>query len=901
MERRGLQERVLRSAAEIVFLHAPAGYGKTTFARQLAGGHPGECLTLDLASGSAEIASCWKAGGILLADDLDRLEEARAAGALRELLAKRPAGARLILCSRTALPSPIRLTDFVAPHLTLTLRSDDLSFGEDETRSALEHYTEPAVAALQAFTSGWPAAVGLLAGAPPSKPMLDSDDRAPPFAMPQFHDFLEEQVFAQIPASTLRALLIACGMSGARSFEIQDAAAESDDDRVCSTLIRTYQLAAIDEQDRVLVTPVLAQAARAKRAGEMRAALVAMAGGLEGSGLLDRAAQAFVCAGKLPEAEALLGRIDPEFSNRVAISLRLPHAQFDAALSWYPHVWSALFVERTFVDPPAQVAREARDMLDARRPDSPDSVVNNFVALAATALRVDSRMDEVDAVLERARPLGSPLSGADLRLLAVRALLAARLGHFERAKELWRKMQRHATSGEATSYALFRVDAFALRARGEWFEECLLLEQMIDLARKSQVASSIGIALGEAAFGAWLAGDEERLAKFAAQFELHVRQAWLPGFESFRRALRGEEPAEMARHGIAPWDARSLLVLAARTPGRAGEQYARRGIELSDRGRLAFPRVLCRLACAFRLDGDQRRPLLDEAAAIAATIESEPLQQCIARLNAGDLSDGMLAAFTARFMGDGVSDAPAGAGTGALHVNISNGTFFLNDRPLEMPEGSALLLIALALAQRPLGRDELYEMLWPDANQSAAAGALKMSVHRTRQRLGRAGDIVAEHGCYALGPLATVDLAEAEGLVSQIARRQVSGPQRRRAEHFYEMMQLGRPGWLTRCEWFVPHEYRIQSITRALGGFLGEKALDERDFAYALDIARTLFKLDPLDESGCALAIKAHLGLGNRAAARNQLRDYQTFLAAELGAEPSPELLGLIEGTPPAG
>jgi DNA-binding SARP family transcriptional activator len=61
-----------------------------------------------------------------------------------------------------------------------------------------------------------------------------------------------------------------------------------------------------------------------------------------------------------------------------------------------------------------------------------------------------------------------------------------------------------------------------------------------------------------------------------------------------------------------------------------------------------------------------------------------------------------------------------------------------------------------------------------------------------------------------------------------------------------------------------------------------------------LAVARDLIERDPCDETARELAIRAHIGAGDRVAATRELRTYREVVLRELDAEPSDYLVSLV-------
>jgi DNA-binding SARP family transcriptional activator len=89
-------------------------------------------------------------------------------------------------------------------------------------------------------------------------------------------------------------------------------------------------------------------------------------------------------------------------------------------------------------------------------------------------------------------------------------------------------------------------------------------------------------------------------------------------------------------------------------------------------------------------------------------------------------------------------------------------------------------------------------------------------------------------------------------------------------------------------------ERRMQTVARDVTDRLANHALAQRRPDLALELARVALDFDACDESACEIAIRAHVALGDRAAAIRAYRDYTKALTAELGVTPSFTLGSLV-------
>src|ERR1700681_818985 len=272
VRRTALLERVRAAAPALMVLVAPAGFGKTTLARQLVEGLPaparcdcrGVTSALDLArrvvAALADAAPGRSAAlaqrETLLGDDQvgigerlavalaawrddpgptafvvenaeDALAERGARDFLAALLAARPEGRRVVLCSREALR--LHLSRFAPPHRILTVRAAELAFSRDETQAffAGTGAGEALIERAAALSGGWPIAVLLLARFAHEGRLAALLDQLDDVAYEDLYDYLADQVLAEAAPAAIDGLLAATAIPSALERDLRLALSDA--------------------------------------------------------------------------------------------------------------------------------------------------------------------------------------------------------------------------------------------------------------------------------------------------------------------------------------------------------------------------------------------------------------------------------------------------------------------------------------------------------------------------------------------------------------------------------------------------------------------------------------------------------------------------------------------------
>ena len=230
-----------------------------------------------------------------------------------------------------------------------------------------------------------------------------------------------------------------------------------------------------------------------------------------------------------------------------------------------------------------------------------------------------------------------------------------------------------------------------------------------------------------------------------------------------------------------------------------------------------------------------------------------------------------------------------------ISIDLLSGRVFARGLPVPLSRSELALVTMLAVHTRGLHRELIAENLHPDAEPISAVNAVKVSVHRTRRRLG-AIDVIRYHeGRYTLGERVDVELPRLEGELRGLrVEASLTSEQRDRFEQVRQRVLDGRPAFMLEWPWFDDTEQRLRNLGRELCTSLARDAVHAENYQRALDLAAELVRDDPLDETAAELAIRACLLAGNRAAAILEYRRYASALRVELDSNPSSDLRALV-------
>lgn len=912
VDRRRVLQRIRRSAVALIALVAPAGYGKSYIAHRIAR-EDQHWSSIDLAATTdtaafaemlasvPKLAECgvdgldsligaWSACTepiTLILDNLDCADR-ELLDAVALLVRARPASGKLIMCARRSLPSG--LTEVEAPHLLATLRADDLRF--DRTEMA-QLFAETGIDDTSLFraarlTEGWPV-VALFVQRLVQEEALDlSDDVVPDHLLDELFDYVDVQAIGKLPPSLFRALAAASALGDLTEGEIERGFGRPG---AVAELIRIHQLARAGTQDRVEVHPLIRRTIQRRHRHEMVDAMRALADLFVASGRSARAAECYLTIGDVASAADCALQVEDGFLTLVGTEHAGAVADADvAAVATSPEIRLALAAARRLIETSRNLPREALAVLEAARGESP-ALERAARGIAVLSLIDAGRSADAAHLLDDVELDDDAVSGPDLVLLTARLAALAQLGRYDAAMALWRPLRRRVTGNAVWLAQLTRIEVQAARVRARWEVEHEALERMISLARSGRAVPVIGLALAEAAFGSWLAGEDELFERYRKELMVLVERHDIPALLRFALATDKREP-RIERSDAPLWDARAFLFAAAGAQdGAVAARYAQAALDAADVAGEPLTRILVRVCAAEKLGSAHSR--LREARELSESIDVSPLRDAVAALAERGEARGMFVPLVNRLRHRKSIVAPKA--DAPLVVSLADGSLWRGEERIDVSEGVLALIVALAIESQPVGRERLVDRVWPDLHDESAYNALKMCVHRTRQQLADPGAVIVTRSGYTLAPEIEIDLRALESALERVRRNgDADEPQ---LEGLFDRLARGRPSFFANWEWFGPIERILESATHEVGAFVAERALRRGDHVRALAIAQMLTKLDPLDEGARRVAIRSHLAANDRGAAILEYRSYKALLHTELDVEPSSDLKHLLEAS----
>jgi len=192
------------------------------------------------------------------------------------------------------------------------------------------------------------------------------------------------------------------------------------------------------------------------------------------------------------------------------------------------------------------------------------------------------------------------------------------------------------------------------------------------------------------------------------------------------------------------------------------------------------------------------------------------------------------------------------------------------------------LLIRLATeAGRKLTRDYLMDLLWPDVAAPRARHSLAQALSVLKERIGRDHLVVQRASIALVAGAVQVDTGRLDARETEIRGQFLDG---------FEV-----PGAVQFEQW--KDEWRAKLMPRIRDSLVRQMDDGRRigDFEAVERHAQLLLELDPLSEDAVRGVMEARAWVGDRSNALKVYTRFETRLADELGAKPSPDLVRIAD------
>lgn len=223
----------------------------------------------------------------------------------------------------------------------------------------------------------------------------------------------------------------------------------------------------------------------------------------------------------------------------------------------------------------------------------------------------------------------------------------------------------------------------------------------------------------------------------------------------------------------------------------------------------------------------------------------------------------------------------------------------LSPKDFKRRKARELLALFLAQAETPCPRDQLMEMLWPEATRKAALRDFRVALHALsdalepeRPKKTTASCIERREEVYSF-TLQDVqyEVKEFERLVALGNAESDPGPFWESALKLYKGDFLEDYPYL---EWCAPHRERLRQLYLETAERLAHLHLDQEKFEAASDLAHDMLKRDRCWEEAYRILMRSHLSSERSFLAARVYDQCAEVLQSELGVPPSDETEELL-------
>jgi len=773
--RGALVDTITLERPRVVLCSAPAGYGKSSLARQLASAEGS--LFVDLADvvGEANLRERLELGGegpqdcdfvtwarrlsvapVVVFDHIGDLGP-NAWKLLGVLLAGKSDGI-VVLCSQRSLEREVGVQ--FLPTQTLILGERELRLAPAEMAELFGTEAPGALEVVDALTVGWPLAVNVLSRSSRLGRLGQAlrDDYC--VDRRNLDAYIDAKVIASLPEPVLESFSVVAALGGGTFQEVAQALRGSDG-RV-SQEPRALPFVR-EDGGRLWAHPLIASflrrrcreqwanavmkccAAQLSTGSALRAVSVALAGDQE-----RLAVQLFHqhALGKhpLPHRLAMVllygsTTLADEFPRLWANAMRANQLRFSAGdrIDWGRRIWSS---EKCTTDP-ATVVAVADVIREALMSSGALDAVGEFEC------EITERLVKAGATTEPTTVRGAVRSA---EIFALRVILE-RGGKVD--PDAVCRLLASCESETEACYVMSRLMAPALRAACNRDGERAALHDAISQASRSDSPALFVECNLLAAVGAWLAGEDElfqgcvAVAEAAAAADVHL----YGGLRHFLRCARGEEPFEVPDQSADGIRAFACIMAAGSASTVAGRlAAAREALGAAEASGLLGVRVLARL-CIAAVDHASASHLRDEVRALVSGCEATALGELVRNPGATQC----FAGFVRRFRIIEAADHREPIVVNVLEGGVTRGSARIALSPKEFA-----LLAYVSTSREPIDTETLIESLWGVTASRDRTVGLRVYVNRIRRRTGDPSVVAMRSHRYARGPNVVTDLEQME-------------------------------------------------------------------------------------------------------------------------------------------
>jgi DNA-binding SARP family transcriptional activator len=231
-------------------------------------------------------------------------------------------------------------------------------------------------------------------------------------------------------------------------------------------------------------------------------------------------------------------------------------------------------------------------------------------------------------------------------------------------------------------------------------------------------------------------------------------------------------------------------------------------------------------------------------------------------------------------------------------ISIEHGSTLVEERDLAGRQGRLAFAFLAVERHRPVSREQLTAVLWPDTpppELEAALSAILSKLRAVFKKAGvsSAGSVEMRNGAIQLRlPGDTwLDLEHATNAIDEAEGALRAGDAARAWSHANVVVIIARRPFLAGDEapWIEARREKLRSLLVRGLRCLSQASAIHGEPALAVQYAAEVIEIEPFGEPGYRHLMRLHADMGNRAEALRVFGRCREFLRDELGANPSKE------------
>ena len=231
-------------------------------------------------------------------------------------------------------------------------------------------------------------------------------------------------------------------------------------------------------------------------------------------------------------------------------------------------------------------------------------------------------------------------------------------------------------------------------------------------------------------------------------------------------------------------------------------------------------------------------------------------------------------------------------------ISIESGATLVEERDLAGRQGRLAFTFLAAERHRPVSKEELTSILWPDSPPREVETALGAILSKLRASLKRAGvtapgSVEVRSGAIQmrLPPDVWIDLEHAANSIDEAEGTVRTGDARCAWGHAVGVVIIARRPFLAGEEapWIEARRAKLRTLLVRGLRILAQASAFNAEPALAVQYATEIIELEPFQETGYRDLMQIHAEMGNRGEALRVFARCRDLFKEELGADPSQE------------